>query len=49
MCHEWKDEKSIVATLRQCNYNVEDTISFYLSIKDEGVSVVEIVYYCYCL
>ena len=38
MCPHWKDVKSIVSLLRQCNYNVEDCISTYLSLNDDGRS-----------
>lgn len=37
-CTEWKDEKSIVATLRQCNYSADDSISVFLLTKDDGMS-----------
>lgn len=36
MVPSWTDKMSIVSTLRQCNYNVDDTISAYLTIKDAG-------------
>ena len=32
----WTDKLSIVSTLRQCKYNVDDTVSTYLTVKDEG-------------
>lgn len=32
----WTDKLSIVATLRQCKYNVDDAVSTYLTVKDEG-------------
>jgi kinesin family protein C2/C3 len=35
-CPQWNDDKSIVAALRQCNYNVEDAVSYYTYINDEG-------------
>ena len=35
-CPGWKDAKSIVALLRQCNYNIEDCVSTYHSINDDG-------------
>ena len=32
----WKDTKSIVASLRQNNYSVDDCINVYLTINDDG-------------
>ena len=32
----WTDKLSIVSTFRQCKYNVDDTVSTYLTVKDEG-------------
>ena len=32
----WTDKLSIVSTLRQCKYNVDDTVSTYLTVRDEG-------------
>ena len=32
----WTDKLSIVSTLHQCKYNVDDTVSTYLTVKDEG-------------
>lgn len=34
---EWKDTKAILGLLRQCNYNVEESINVYQSMKDDGV------------
>ena len=36
ICPDWKDVKSIVALLRQCNYNVEDCVNMYLLLNDDG-------------
>lgn len=35
-CPDWKDAKSIVAMLRLCNYSVDECISMYRSINDDG-------------
>ena len=32
----WMNKLSIVSTHRQCKYNVDDTFSTYLTVKDEG-------------
>ena len=49
-CPEWKDEKSIVATLRQCNYSADDSISVFLLTKDDGMSktcmYIAVLYVC---
>ena len=39
----WTDKLSIVATLRQCKYNVDDAVSTYLTVKDEGEVAVEVL------
>lgn len=36
-CPDWNDDKSIVASLRQCNYNAEEVISFHFAVNDEGL------------
>ncbi|XP_065897255.1 kinesin-like protein klp-3 isoform X2 [Dysidea avara] len=33
----WKDTKSIIASLRQNNYSVDDCINVYLTINDDGM------------
>ena len=35
-CPDWKDAKSVVAMLRCCRYSVEDCISVYKAINDDG-------------
>ena len=35
-CPGWKDAKSMVALLRQSNYSVDDCVSTYHSINDDG-------------
>jgi hypothetical protein len=36
-CPDWKDVRAIIALLRQCNYSVEDCVSIYISLRDDGV------------
>jgi kinesin family protein C2/C3 len=36
-CPQWKDTGAIVALLRQCNYSVEDCVSIFTSLNDDGV------------
>ena len=35
-CPQWKDTRAIVALLRQCNYSVEDCVSIFTSLNDDG-------------
>ncbi len=35
-CPEWKDAKSIVGMLRCCKYSVEECVSVYKAINDDG-------------